>query len=274
VTCLPRDLIDQYHIEIIPLTLLAGGKVYHDGVDITPAEAYELFLKEPDSFKTSPSSPTDCLAAFQRAAARAKNILCITVSVNISTVYNVANIARERAKTELPEVRIEVMDSETAATAQGFVVLAAARAVQAGKSFEEVIEIARQVKSKVHAVILLDTVRHVYRSGRVPKIAAQAAAVLNIKPVFTLYTSVNFVTAVRSRKNGIEKMISMMRDKIDDKPIHCAVVHAYDPVEDEKLKERVASEFNCLELFTSEFSPVMGYATGTGTLGIAFYAES
>jgi len=37
--------------------------------------------------------------------------------------------------------------------------------------------------------------------------------------------------------------------------------------------EQIASEFNCVELWLSDFSPIMGYATGTGVLAIAFYNE-
>ena len=52
-----------------------------------------------------------------------------------------------------------------------------------------------------------------------------------------------------------------------------AVMHAYALDEAERLKERVAAEFNCIELWLAEFSPVMGYACGTGTVGLAFYTE-
>ncbi len=55
--------------------------------------------------------------------------------------------------------------------------------------------------------------------------------------------------------------------------VHVAVMHAYALEEAKKLKERIASEFNCAELWLTEFSPVMGYACGTGTVGFAFYKE-
>jgi DegV family protein with EDD domain len=274
VACLTKELIDQYGIELIPLTVLSGSKSYRDWIDITPSQAYELFLKDPNTFKTAPATPEQCLEIFRRAGQKAKNILCITVSVKISTLSNVARAAKERVRTELPDVRIEVLDSETATSAQGFVVLAAARAAEQGKSFEEVIEIARQMIPRVNTIVLLDTVRYVYRSGRVPRIAAQAASVLNIRPIFTITGSVHFATAAASKRVGIERMIKMMRDKVDRHPVHCAVMHAYDLEEAQKLKERVAIEFNCVELWISEFSPVMGYATGTGTLGLAFYTEN
>lgn len=48
-------------------------------------------------------------------------------------------------------------------------------------------------------------------------------------------------------------------------------MHADAPEEAEKLKQRIATEFNCAELFITDFSPVMAYATGRGTLGLAYY---
>jgi DegV family protein with EDD domain len=273
VACLTADLIKQYEIEIIPLNILSGNKIYRDWIDITPSQAYELFLKDPDTFKTAPATPEECLNTFLRASKRSTDIICITLSVKISTLFNMARAAIEKAKTIIPDLNINLLDSETATSAQGFVVLAAARAAEANKSVEEVLDIANQVKSRVHTIVLLDTLKHVYRSGRIPKIAAQAASMINIKPIFTVSGTVHFAGAAASKKHGIEHMLKMMHSKVGNQPIHCAVMHAYDLEEAKKLKNIVDSEFNCTELWISEFSPIMGYATGTGTLGIAFYPE-
>jgi DegV family protein with EDD domain len=273
VACLTKELAVQYGIEIIPLNILASGKIYRDWIDITPTQAYELFLKDPDSFKAAPANPEECLEVFRKVGQKAKNILCVTLSLKISTLINMARMAAEKAREEIPGLRIEFLDSETATAAEGMIALAAARAAEDGKTFEEVIEVARRVKEKVNTLVILDTMRHVYRSGRVPRIAAQAAAVLNIKPIFTVNGSVHFVTAVRSRKAGIDRILNLTREKVDAKPIHCAVMHAYDPEEAQALKSQVVSAFNCVELWVTEFSPIMGYATGTGTLGLAFYED-
>ncbi len=68
-------------------------------------------------------------------------------------------------------------------------------------------------------------------------------------------------------------MLQVLREKVGNNPVHVAVMHAFAPEDAETLRERVAARFNCSELFITEFSPVMGYATGTGTLGIAFYQD-
>ena len=78
---------------------------------------------------------------------------------------------------------------------------------------------------------------------------------------------------MRNKKRGINRILQVMRRKVGQNPVHVAVMHAYVPDEAERLKERISPEFNCAELFITEFSPVMGYATGTGTLGFAFYQD-
>ena len=274
VACLTKELVEQYGIRIAPINLYFGDKVYKDWVDITPDEAYELFLKDPKSFKTSGINPGECLEVYREASNQTRNILCITLSSKLSVVYQSALEAKERARAEFPQTSIEVVDSQTATAAQGFVALAAARAAEEGKSLAEVVKAAEEMRNRVTFFALLDTIRHVYRTGRIPKIAAVAGSMLNIKPLLTSSSGlIRFAGAVRSRERGIEKMLKMMRDKVGQSPVHVAVMHAYALEEAQRLKERVASEFNCAELWVTGFSPVMGYACGTGTLGLAFYKE-
>ncbi len=189
-------------------------------------------------------------------------------------MYHVACDARELAKNELPGTRIEIMDSYTATSSEGMIALVAARAAAENKDLAEVVRTAEEVRDKVSTIIFLDTIKHVYRSGRIPKVASQIGSVLKIKPLLTISKAVRFIGVVRNRKQGIERLIQMMREKVGASPIHASVTHAYAPEEAEKLKQRVASEFNCVELWLSEFSPVMGYACGTGTVGIAFYPDN
>jgi DegV family protein with EDD domain len=274
LACLTREHVEQYGITIAPINFYAGGKLYKDWVDITPDEAYELFLQDPDSFKTSAVSPGDCIEAYRQASKRADDILFVTVSAKLSAVYDMAQGAKEQIKAELPQLSIEVLDSETVTAAEGFVALAAARAAEAGKSLSEVVKTTKEMMGKISFLAFLDTIRHIYRSGRIPKIAALAGSVLNIRPVLTVSSGlVRFIGAVRSHESGIKRMLKVMRDRVGQSPVHVAVMHAYAQEEARKLKERVAAGFNCVELWITGFSPVMGYATGTGTLGIAFYKE-
>jgi len=277
VACLTREMVEQYGITIAPIPISFQGKIYRDWVDISPSQAYQLFLKDPGSFKTAGASPGIFLDAYRQAGKRAENIVCVTLSTKLSGAYEAARQAIEEVKKELPQLSVEVVDSRTVTAAEGFVALAGARAAEAGKSLAEVVKAAEEMRERVIFLALVDTIRHVYRTGRIPKIAAVAGSMLNIKPILVVSPKtsgvVHFVGAVRSRERGIDKMLGIMKDRVGRSPAHVMVMHAFAPEEAEKLKGRVAAEFNCAELWLTEFSPVMGYATGTGTLGLAFYKE-
>ena len=274
LSCLTKELVADYGIGIVPVRLLFQGKVYRDCVDMTPSEVYELFLQDPESFTTSPASPGHYLEAYREASKRAKNIICVTLSSKLSTGYDMARVAKEEAKSELPDTYIEVLDSQTVTAAEGFIALAAARAAAEGKDLAELVRVAEEVRNKVTFLAFLDTIRYVYRTGRIPKIAADVGSMLNIKPILTSSSGlIRFIGAVRKKERGIDRLLQIMRNKVGQSAVHVAVMHAYDPDEARKLKERISSEFNCAELWVTEFSPVMGYATGTGTLGLAFYSE-
>ena len=71
----------------------------------------------------------------------------------------------------------------------------------------------------------------------------------------------------------VDRMLEIMRKKVGKSPVRVSLMHADVLEEAESLRERILSEFNCVELWLTYFSPIMGYATGRGTLVIAFQPE-
>jgi len=274
VACLPPEVVKQYDLRIVPLNIYFDGMIYKEGINITPTEAYELLAKDPDRFTTSPGSAGDYLAAYQKASESYQDILCITLSSKLSTLYNMARVAMEGAKDELAKINIAVLDSLNASGGEGLVVLAAARAAAEGRSLAEVAGEAKRVMDKVTTIGVFETMRHVYRTGRVPKIAAQTLAKLNIRPLFSISDGLVHISGItRTKSVGVRRVLNIMKERIQGRPAHVFITHANVPDEGERLKEQIAAEFNCTELWLSDFSPIMGYATGEGTLLVAFYAE-
>lgn len=228
MACLPKEMAAQYGIRIAPIILYFGDKPYKDGVDITPDEAYELFLKDPDAFRTSGSNPQEWLDACREASRETDSIVCITLSSKLSGVYNGVLDVKKHLEAEIPGLSIEVVDSRTVTAAEGFVVLAAARVAEKSQGLSSVVKAAEEMMHKISFSAFVDTIRHVYRTGRIPKIAAMAGSVLNIRPMLTVSEGlVRFVGAVRSRGNGIKRLLAIMKDKVGEKPVHVAVMHVF-----------------------------------------------
>ncbi len=274
IGCIPREMVDGYGIEIVSPNIYFDGSVYRDWIDITPSEAYQLLEKAPDLFTTSAPPPEAFVEAYRKVSKKAASILCITLSSKVSTVHSAALAAREQMKAELIDTNILVLDSRTCTGAEGFVVLAGARALAEGCDVLAAYKAAERVREKVDLIFVLETIRHAYRTGRIPKIASQIGAWLSVKPVITWRDGIaHFRCMTRSKERGVELLLEAMRGHVGDKPVHVAVHHADALEEGQRLKERVESGFNCLEVWLTEFSPIMGYSTGRGTLGLAFYTE-
>jgi fatty acid-binding protein DegV len=79
---------------------------------------------------------------------------------------------------------------------------------------------------------------------------------------------------VRNKEKGMQHLLRLVRQKINSQPAHIAILHADSPDEAEELKQQIANEFDCAELWSYQFSPLMVYATGRGVLGLAFYVEN
>ena len=186
LACIPKEVVERYKIGIVPVIIFFEGKSYRDWIDLTPAQGYEFLERAPQFWKSSAASPEDYLKVYQELSIYADNILVITVSVKLSMFYNSAQVAKGIAKEKLPKLNIEVLDSETVTAAEGFIALAAAKAASEGKPFDEIIAIAKKVKEKVTFLALLDTMRYVHRTGRIPKIVAQIGSTLSIKPILTV----------------------------------------------------------------------------------------
>jgi len=274
IACLTPEMVRQYRLQIIPLNIHFNGKICRDGVDITSTEAYRLLETAPDHFASSPASVGEYVAAYREASAYAEGILCITLSSRLSTLHNMARIAKEEAKKEFPQTSIEVLDSKTAASGEGLIISVAARTASEGKNLAEVIKVAEAVRDKVSVIGIMETIRHVYRTGRIPKITAQVGSMPNIKPIFSISKGVVRIAGLaRNKEHAVRRALNIMRERVGARPVHVAVAHADVLEEGERLKQKISSEFNCVELWLSNFSPIMCYATGTGVLAIAFYTD-
>ncbi len=272
--CVPPELVAEYDIEVVPIQLIVATRAYRDGIDIKPTEFYALLRQSKKMPTTSASSPDNYLEAFQKASLRAPSILCLTEPSRFSAMFNSASIAADIIRETHRDTRIEIIDGATAAAGLGLVVLAAARAAAEGKPLEEVKEIAVKLMERVNLLATLDTLQYLARSGRVPQAAAMVNTILNIKPVFTLnHNDAHTVALPRTMKSAVNRMLKLMQSMVKGGPLHVAVMHADALEQANAFKDRIKAQFECREIFVTEFTPVMGVHTGPGLIGAAFYEE-
>jgi len=272
--CIPREMVEKYGIGLVPILFIFGDKSYRDGIDMSPSEFYVRLRQVKKLPTTAGSLPGPYLEAYREASQKATSVLCITPPAKFSGLYNSARLAVEMARETLPGAVIEVLSCSTAAAGQGLVILAAARAAALGKSLTEVIEVTKNVMQRVKLFATLDTLSYLVKGGRVPKAAALASSLLQIKPIFTVENGDAYpVTNVRTTNGAIKRILKITEQKIvEGQPLHVAIMHAEALDRAEELKGEISKRFTCAELFITEFTPVMGVHTGPGVIGVAFYS--
>jgi len=271
---LPKELIKKYDIHLVPETIIFGQTVYRDGVNLNPRDFYTLLGQAEELPTTSAPSPQDFSDAYCQAAKGASGLLCILVTAGFSQMGMEAALTAKKTFVQTP---LEIIDSRTAIGAYGFVVLAAARAAEEGKSLAEVARATEEMKTRVNMIATLDTLKYLAKGGRIGKAASWASTLLNIKPIVEVPTTTGVlepIERVRSRPKALKKLLEIMRRRVDTgRPVHVTIAHANAPDEAGWLKTQISSRFDCTEIYISDFPPVAGVHCGPGVIGLSFYAD-
>ncbi len=274
INCLPKEVLKEYNIRVVPVPLSIDGQAYRDQVDITTDEFWKIFPKM-NGFTTGAPPLGDFTEIFRELSKSTDSIVCIFVSKALSAIHEAAVQAREMFKSENPNLKIEIVDSRTAAGAQGFVVREAARAAQAGKSLTEVVQVAQDMIPKAKFVVAMETLKYLIKSGRAPKTAV-IGNFLQVKPIIGMLKNTGLVEnlgRVRGKQKAMAKLVNLIKENVDaSKPIHVNV-HYTDRIEDgEKLRDLVTSQLNCEEAYLTPYTPVMSGHTGP-VVAVSFYSS-
>jgi len=274
--CLPPELTELNSIAIVPFTVIIDGKSYRDHIDMTVDEFWKIFYEKGHEISTSPASPGDYWKTFDELAKTHEVIICVALANKISMAYRAASEAAKLVMEDKPEVKIAVVDTNTASGAQGLIALQAARAVKEGADLAQVLTIAEDMKPKVKLMMGLATLKQLIKNGRAPKIRGYLGELLGVKPITGMVNNAGLIESL-GKTRGMNKMMAMLVDLMDkytdaSKPMH-VIVHYSDVLEDgEKLKKMVEEKYNCAEIYMSPYTPVMAAATGP-VLALSFYSE-
>jgi DegV family protein with EDD domain len=159
--------------------------------------------------------------------------------------------------------------------ALGFQVLAAARAAEQGKSFDEVAALARSAKQKTGVVLVVDTLEFLHRGGRIGGANRFLGTALSIKPLLELREGrIEPIERVRTKSKAVARLLDLLEQRIAGRGnLRLAVLHAAAEQEARDLLEVAAKRLNPIETVFSEVSPVVGAHIGPGTLGMCYSVE-
>ncbi len=269
VADLPPQVVEELGITVIPLNVRFGTEVYRDGIDLTAEQFYQRLERSKTLPVTSVPTPASFAEAYDKLAEETDEILVIIVSAKLSATYEVAlqSIGLMKRK-----CRVEVIDSLSATMAEGFIVMKAAQAANAGASLDEVIDVARKTIPRVGFLAAFDTLEYLRRGGRIGKAQVFLGSMLKINPLITLKDGlVEPAGKTRSRAKAIDRLYDFATgySYIEE----MAVEDTASPDEADELAQRLSSKFPREHIYRSKMTPVIGTHTGPGLLLVSVLGD-
>lgn len=263
---IPQTLLRQYNIAVVPLKLIFSDGEYADGVDITPDEVYRRLPAEIP--KTTLPGGDAVEGAFMRIReAGYTHVIAVCLSGGLSGTCNLVRLIGGQAE----GLEVAVFDSLSGSLGTGMTVLQAARWIEAGWTWEELLRAIPPLMRDTHVFFCVDTLEYLQKGGRIGKISAVAGTLLQIKPIISFAAGGQLVNVakVRGRKAAMQKMVQMAAALVPEGArFNIAVAHGDSPAELDGIRamaqQSMPGFLHCME---GEIDCTLGAYVGPHLLG-------
>jgi DegV family protein with EDD domain len=268
---LPKEVIDQFNITVIPFYINIGARSYLDGIEMSRAEFYEGLPKFEAQPMTSVPGPGAMVKTYEQLAADgATAVLSIHISASLSAMMNSARLAVDEFQT----IPVQVFDSGNLTLGTGLQVLTAARAAAEGCALDEIVRLLEDQASRTYCFAALDTLEYLRRSGRLNGFQATLGSVLQIKPILKMNAGNVEMERVRTQRVAMDRVKELVTELGPLERLSLVHTHALD--------RAVSLQRKAVHLFPggdppffAEVTPVIGAHIGPGAVGfVAVRARS
>ncbi|TWI59206.1 DegV family protein [Halalkalibacter nanhaiisediminis] len=272
-TCdLSDELIDQYGITVVPLSIAFKDKTYVDGIDITKKE----FIKLLTSADELPKSSQPSVGTFEKTYRELLNdpetthVLSIHMTEGMSGTVNAA-----RTAADMVGEGVTVVNSRFISAALSFQVIEAATMAKKGHSVNEIVERLNVIREHTSLYLMVDTLEYLAKGGRIGRGKALLGSLLKIKPIASLADGVYTpVTKVRTHMQMIDYFKRRFIEETEGKAVKAVGIAQIEAEElANKLKEALLQVREIPFITITETSPIISTHTGPGALALMYYVE-
>lgn len=267
-TCdLPKDLIEKYDIDIVPVYIQYKDKIMADGIDITINEYYNMLREVEELPTTSAPSPRDFDEKIKDALKKYASIFIVTLTSKLSATFQSAKIAAKRIK----NAKIHLVDSKFGSGVLAFVTLAAAKLSRNGVSEEEIVKKVEEIRDESFLVGYVETLENFKKSGRISNLKFWLGAVTKAKPLLELKDGIieacgKATGKIKAQKKIISEVLSRIKK---DKQYDIMITHGDDPEAAEFLMKQFEKKMNIGEKYINYLTPALATHLGIGTVVIS-----
>ena len=271
-TCdLEQDIIDNYQINMLPININFGENHYLDKITILPEQFYTLLKENKDYPKSSQVNEKSFTNLYSHLASHYDSIIAIHLSDRLSGTFNSSQKAAKAISEELNKP-ISVINSKNLSGALGLVVLRTAKAIEAGYSHDQVVNMAEKWTKNVRIFVSVKSMKYLVRGGRVSFVRGLIARILNICPIVSIDESGKafvFDKAFNQRSN-MEKVMGYITKISKEKTIwNYIVLHANNTDAAHWYSEKMETLTNKKPASIVNISPILGANAGIGAAAVS-----
>jgi DegV family protein with EDD domain len=267
---IPDEWRKEYDVFVIPVNIQFENKTYLQGIDLSNDDFYRLADSSGIIPKTSQPSPQQFIELYEKIARASDTILSLHVTSKLSGTFNSAVMAAQELKKKL---KVIPYDSGSGSAAMGFMCKEVRQLERAGATMQTILNRLDEIRKNVSIVLTLDTLEYARKSGRVKRLQAAIATLINIKPIVILKDgALDMKERVRTRQRAMSRVVEIIHERVGDHLVNVAVVHSQSIDAAKQLIEKVNETLHVNELILSELSIGVAANLGPGTIGVIAYA--
>jgi len=262
---LPKHLIDQHQITVLPCYVVIDDQAFKDGIEIQSDAFYARLQAEGRTPTTAQPTVADFQEVYRDLVGQGHQVISVHVSAKLSGTLNSA----EQAKASLGDsFQVEIIDSQLASIALGLAVLEATSILANGKDFHEAADEIRQGLDRHHGLFSLDTLEYLQKGGRIGKARAFMGSILSVKPILRLQDGeAHPVERPRNLERATRRLVELVHDLVPVQRL--AVIHSTDPARRVALKQELLDLLPTDQIIEARFGSTLGTYIGPDALGVA-----
>ncbi len=272
---LTQEIVEKYHIEVVPLTVTVEGKDYKNYLDEREIKFVELFdhLRAGHNVITAAVNVEAFTEAMKKHLEKGCDILYIGFASTLSSTFQSAVIAAQELKNEYPNNKIYYVDTKSASLGEGLAVYLSALKKDEGKTIDEVYHYVSEMSPKVAHWFTVNDLFFLKKGGRLNATTAVVGTMLSIKPVlhFDPDGKLQSVANIRSRKASLRMLADNFEKSCTDKSIAC-ISHG-DCMEDVEYLSSLLREKGAETIIVNYLGPVNSVHSGPGTMALFFQSD-
>lgn len=271
-TCgLPRKLLEERHIPLIPQIVTFGEESYHDDKDLDTATFLSKLKASTTLPKTAAPEPSLYFPIFEDAEKRGENVVVVAPMSKASGTVRSAGLAAQN----FPRVEIRVVDTQTISCNLGSLVLVADDMAKAGKPADAIVARLNDMIPRGRLYFVVDTLEYLAKGGRIGGAKKLLAELLEIKPILQVKNGqVEAFEQQRTKKRALARLVEVVTESCPGgDEAHLCVIQVEAETEAQGLAEELRSKVPVSEIPIYELPPAIVVHAGPKTMGVGFFVK-